>query len=440
MSDFKLVQLVNPIEINVNVRPTGAYNAATTYGIGDVVSYNNSSYIAIQATTGNLPTNTTYWQLLASSATNKLTTTARNLTGVTIPKMSVVYFSGVNGNLPTLALSQADGELSSTKTIGITATAIANNADGEVIIFGLADSLDTTAFAAGSALWLSPTVAGGMTVTKPSAPNHMVFIGFCTRSHPTSGTIEVKIQNGFELEELHNVAISSVANNQTLMYESATSLWKNHTLVKGDVGLSNVDNTSDANKPVSTAQATAIGLKVNKAGDTMTGPLRIIFNESGTGPTTSHIVFGDAGLGLNASLSMNNNSQGVQIFGGSTPTTGGGIYTYGNSSGDSPGSVQLTLGNSSAEFGLYDHTQSINLIRSDDSGNFTALASVTAPTINVSSATASKVAVLDASKNIVSSTVSTTTLEYLDATSSVQTQLNTKIDNTQSIVNALIFG
>lgn len=34
------------------------------------------------------------------------------------------------------------------------------------------------------------------------------------------------------------------------------------TLVKGDVGLGNVDNTSDVNKPVSTAQATAIALKV----------------------------------------------------------------------------------------------------------------------------------------------------------------------------------
>ena len=45
------------------------------------------------------------------------------------------------------------------------------------------------------------------------------------------------------------------------------------SLVKADVGLGNVDNTSDANKPVSTAQATADGLRVLKAGDTMTGPL-----------------------------------------------------------------------------------------------------------------------------------------------------------------------
>jgi hypothetical protein len=37
----------------------------------------------------------------------------------------------------------------------------------------------------------------------------------------------------------------------------------NLSLVKGDVGLGNVDNTSDVNKPVSTAQQTALNLKVN---------------------------------------------------------------------------------------------------------------------------------------------------------------------------------
>src|SRR3546814_8891896 len=36
-------------------------------------------------------------------------------------------------------------------------------------------------------------------------------------------------------------------------------------LVKGDVGLGNVDNTSDANKPVSSAQQTALDLKINKS-------------------------------------------------------------------------------------------------------------------------------------------------------------------------------
>lgn len=42
-------------------------------------------------------------------------------------------------------------------------------------------------------------------------------------------------------------------------------------LAKADVGLSNVDNTSDANKPVSTAQQTALNLKANLASPTFTG-------------------------------------------------------------------------------------------------------------------------------------------------------------------------
>lgn len=44
-------------------------------------------------------------------------------------------------------------------------------------------------------------------------------------------------------------------------------------LTKSNIGLGNVDNTSDANKPVSTAQQAALDKKVNKAGDTMTGDL-----------------------------------------------------------------------------------------------------------------------------------------------------------------------
>ena len=43
------------------------------------------------------------------------------------------------------------------------------------------------------------------------------------------------------------------------------------TLVKGDVGLGNVDNTSDANKPVSTAQQTVFDLKAPVASPTFTG-------------------------------------------------------------------------------------------------------------------------------------------------------------------------
>ncbi len=42
-------------------------------------------------------------------------------------------------------------------------------------------------------------------------------------------------------------------------------------LVKSDVGLGNVDNTSDASKPVSSATQTALDLKANLASPTFTG-------------------------------------------------------------------------------------------------------------------------------------------------------------------------
>ena len=49
----------------VLLMPKGEYDAATTYELLDLVSYQNSSYIAKGTTTGNLPTDSTYWQLSA---------------------------------------------------------------------------------------------------------------------------------------------------------------------------------------------------------------------------------------------------------------------------------------------------------------------------------------------------------------------------------------
>ena len=155
---------------------------------------------------------------------------ARNSTGVTLTKGQIVYLSGATGNRPNAVLSQANTEATSSKTIGWVTANILNNSDGFIGVSGSAHDLNTSAFTAGDLLWLSPTVAGGITSTIPVQPNHAVFIGYCARSHPTQGRIVFKIQNGFELQELHNVLISSVANNQGLFYESSTQLWKNKTI------------------------------------------------------------------------------------------------------------------------------------------------------------------------------------------------------------------
>ena len=90
-------------------------------------------------------------------------------------------------------------------------------------------------YAAGTQLYLSPTVAGTYTSTKPVAPDHMVYVGVIERSHVNQGSILVRIQNGYELDELHDVAIASKTNNDLLAYESATNLWKNKSF--GTLGL-----------------------------------------------------------------------------------------------------------------------------------------------------------------------------------------------------------
>jgi hypothetical protein len=153
----------------------------------------------------------------------------RNQSGSTIAAGSIVYISGATGNKPLITLAQANNDANSAQTIGFVKTAIANNGTGYVIVRGELENIDTSALTEGVQLYLSPTVAGSWTTTKPSAPQHLVYVGIVIRSHPTLGTILVAVQNGYELGEIHDVSIGTLANNDLLAYESSTDLWKNKT-------------------------------------------------------------------------------------------------------------------------------------------------------------------------------------------------------------------
>lgn len=154
----------------------------------------------------------------------------RNTTGATLTKGTVVYISGATGNKPTVSKALATGDSTSAQTFGLVQADIANNANGNVVCAGDITGIDTSAFTEGVQLYLSSSTAGTYTTTKQLAPNHLVYIGVVTRAHPTLGQIEVNIQNGYELYELHDVSITSVANNQGLFYEASTDLWKNKSI------------------------------------------------------------------------------------------------------------------------------------------------------------------------------------------------------------------
>jgi hypothetical protein len=222
-----------------------------------------------------------------------LKTEVRNSTGTTLRKGYIVYLSGSTGNLPNAVLAQANNDANSAQTFGVVYADIANNSNGYVITLGQINTLDTRSAATypfttdtlqdGDVIYLSPTTAGYVTRTKPQAPDHIVYVGMVVRTSPTNGTIQYRIQNGYEFDELHDVRIISPANNDIIYYDNSTSLWKNKQLSKSDVGLSNVDNTSDANKPISSATQTALDTKVDE-------------NAVITGATKTKITYDSKGL------------------------------------------------------------------------------------------------------------------------------------------------
>lgn len=148
---------------------------------------------------------------------------------VELTKGTVVYINGSQGQRPTVAKSSASSESSSSKTLGVVAENIAIGQEGFVTTFGVLKGLNTILFQEGAALWLSAT-EGQLTTTPPQSPDHLVFVGYCVRSHESSGQIFVEPQNGYEIEELHNVLISSPQDGDYLTYNSSTSLWENTSL------------------------------------------------------------------------------------------------------------------------------------------------------------------------------------------------------------------
>jgi len=160
----------------------------------------------------------------------RLITQVTNRSGALMTKGTIVYINGAQGNLPTIAKSLATSDATSAQTLGFLQTDIANNASGYVVIAGKIENLDTSAITEGAQLYLSSTIAGTYTTTKQYAPAHLVYVGVVVRSHPTQGSIEVKVQNGYELDEIHNVSAQTPSNNDSIFFNTSTQLWENKSI------------------------------------------------------------------------------------------------------------------------------------------------------------------------------------------------------------------
>jgi hypothetical protein len=180
----------------------------------------------------------------------------KNMTGATLTKGTVVYISGANGNKALVSKALATTDALSSRTFGMLQSDILNNGLGNCVIIGNLSGLNTSSFTEGDQLYLSGVTAGTYTATKTLAPTHLVYVGKVTRAHPTLGQIEVGIQNGYELEEIHDVAIFELANEDFLQYELSTDLWKNKpltdTLIKSKLGITTLSGSNTGDQDLST--------------------------------------------------------------------------------------------------------------------------------------------------------------------------------------------
>lgn len=244
-SGISLIQESGTLKISTTgLQPTGNYSlVGHSHTSTDITDFSNAvsgllpvknitagTGISVSSLSGIYTINSTTSGVLEAAS---IVTTVFNKTASTINKGSVVYINGGQGDQPTIQLAIAANEVGSSKTYGVVQSDIPTMSLGKVVVAGALTGFNTDQFnptapqgdVNGVTLWLSPTASGTMTTSKPSAPYHMVSVGTIIRTHQNQGVIEVRIQNGYELEELHNVAISGVTNGQFLQYNSASGLW-----------------------------------------------------------------------------------------------------------------------------------------------------------------------------------------------------------------------
>lgn len=153
---------------------------------------------------------------------------------VTITKGQPVYAFSGTGDRMTVKRALNTSDATSAQTVGLVfSSSIAANQKGFIMLQGLLDGLNilpTSTWADGDAVYLGAT-AGSITKTKPYAPNHLVYLGFVTTaSNGSAGRMYVRVQNGYELDELHNVQARTPSNKDTIYFDSADSQWKTASL------------------------------------------------------------------------------------------------------------------------------------------------------------------------------------------------------------------
>ena len=244
----------------------------------------------------------TQWVDETSIDTSTMKHLVKNDSGLTLAKGTVVYTKSANGTNILVDRALATNDQLSSQVLGFLETELAPNGIGYCVSNGLISNINTDGTTAGDPVWLSPTTAGGFItglINKPSAPDHLVYLGVITRVNANTGEIFVHISNGWELDELHNVSITGRQDGYVLAWNSTSQLYEfvspqsgptGPTGPQGSTGPTGIQGSQGATGPIgSTGPTGPTGL---------TGPQGIqgVTGATGaTGPTGSQGIQGPTG-------------------------------------------------------------------------------------------------------------------------------------------------
>jgi hypothetical protein len=294
----------------------------------------------------------------------------KNQTGSSIAKGTAVRFAGTVGASGRLLIAPfiADGTVSSSFFMGVTAEAIADGADGKVLYFGRIRGINTNAFNEGDVLYASTTVAGGFQTAVPVAPNNIVQVAAVITKSINQGVIFIRPSFGSNINQDEGVKIVSVANLDLLQYQSGTGLWENKTIdgagivtkattqtISGvktfsqDIDVNGVNVGRGGGNAIENTRLGNSALNANTTGDQNTafGTQTLLNNTTGSFNT---------GLGYNALLRTTSGSGNTAIgtqslnenTSGFSNTATGHISLYSNTTGSS--------NTANGRFALYSNT------------------------------------------------------------------------------------
>jgi len=243
----------------------------------------------------------------------EVTLFARNSSGAAMSDGQVVMVDGSQGNKPTIALAQADTVENARKTIGIVTQPIPNNSNGFVTLIGKVRDLvlDSGTFTEGDVVYLSSTVAGGITNVKPNIIVELGHVLATSNGGNTNGVLEVQINNESAVYELEQTLNASIATKAPIASPTLT----------GDLTVGNIQIGQSSSSTVVNLLDASNGLEARYAIGAVNYPYTTDFQSSGTEQTRNL-------TSITSSSGYTPNSNLTSIYVGSSVTSIGNDAFY----------------------------------------------------------------------------------------------------------------